>query len=75
MTNKKQQHIDVCSDLSGQLTNNCLSRIMKHDLWLFPKIKSAVNLQRVQDIEDIQKNVTMALKTIPQQEFQTCFQQ
>jgi hypothetical protein len=30
---------------------------------------------RFQDIEDIQKNVTIALKAFPQQEFQECFQQ
>jgi hypothetical protein len=27
----------------------------KHDLWPFPKIKSALNGQRFQDTEDIQK--------------------
>jgi len=45
------------------------------DLWLFPKIKTALKELRYQDIEDIQKNVVMALKAIPQQEFQKCFQQ
>jgi len=45
-------------------------------LWLVPKIKSALKVQRFQDTEDIQKkNVTMALKAIPQQEFQKYFQQ
>jgi hypothetical protein len=41
-------------------------------LWLFPKIKSALMGRIFQDIEDIKK-VTMALKAIPQQEFQKCF--
>jgi hypothetical protein len=45
------------------------------DLWLFPKIKTALKELRYQDIEDIQKNVVMALKAIPQQEFQKYFQQ
>jgi hypothetical protein len=45
------------------------------DFWLFPKLKSALKGQRFQDIEDIQKNVMMALKAILQQEFQKCFQQ
>jgi len=31
--------------------------------------------RRFQDIEDIEKNVTAALKAIPQQEFEKCFQQ
>jgi hypothetical protein len=36
-------------------------------LWLVPKIKSALKVQRFQDTEDIQKkNVTMALKAVPQ---------
>jgi hypothetical protein len=41
-----------------------------NDFWLFPKIKSALKGRKFQDIEDIQKNLTMALKAIPQQEFQ-----
>jgi hypothetical protein len=43
-------------------------------LWLFPKIRSALKGWRFQDTEDIQKNVTMALKAILQQEFQKYFQ-
>jgi hypothetical protein len=35
-----------------------------------PKIKSALKGRIFQDTEDIQKNVTMALKAIPHQEFQ-----
>jgi transposase len=40
-----------------------------NDFWLFPEIKSALKRRRFQDIEDI-KYVTMALKAVPQQEFQ-----
>jgi hypothetical protein len=36
---------------------------------MFPKIKSALKGRRFQDTEDIQKNVTMVLKAVPQQEF------
>jgi len=39
-----------------------------NNFWLFPKIKSALKGQRFQDTEDIQKDVMMALKAIPQQE-------
>jgi hypothetical protein len=44
-----------------------------NDFWLFPKLKSALKGQRFQDIEDIQNNVTMALKAVPQQESQKYF--
>jgi hypothetical protein len=39
------------------------------------KTKSDLKGRRFQDTEDIQKNVTMALKAVPQQEFLKCFQQ
>jgi hypothetical protein len=40
------------------------------DFWLFPKTKSAFKGRRFQDIEDIQRNMTKALKDISQQDFQ-----
>jgi hypothetical protein len=43
--------------------------------WLIPKIKPALTGRTFQDIEDIQKYVTTALKAIAQQELQKCFQQ
>jgi hypothetical protein len=50
--------------------------LIPNGFWLFPKIKSALKERRFRDIEDIHpKNVTTALKIIPQQEFQKCFQQ
>jgi len=48
--------------------------LARNDSWLFSKIKSTLKRRRFQDTEDIQKNVTTALKAIPQQEFQKCFQ-
>jgi hypothetical protein len=53
----------------------CFPDLALNDLWLFPKIKSAIKGQRFQYVEDIQKYLMMALKVIPQQEFQKCFQQ
>jgi hypothetical protein len=44
-----------------------------NDFWPFPRIKSTLRGRRFQDTED--KNVTTALKAIPQVEFQKCFQQ
>jgi hypothetical protein len=43
-----------------------------HSFWLFTKIKSALK-KKFQDIEDIQQNVTMSLKAVPQQEFKNVF--
>jgi len=37
-------------------------------------MKSALKGRRFQDTEDIQNKVVMALKGIPKQEFQKCFQ-
>jgi hypothetical protein len=42
---------------------------------MFPKMKSALKGRRFQETEHTQKIVTMALKAIPQQEFQKCSQQ
>jgi hypothetical protein len=53
----------------------CSPDLASNNLWLFPKIKSVLKGRRFQDVEDIQRNVTIALKTIPQHEFQKCFQQ
>jgi len=40
-----------------------------NNVWMYPNIKSALKGRRFQDTEDLQKNVTMALKTLPKQEF------
>jgi histone-lysine N-methyltransferase SETMAR len=40
-----------------------------NDIWLFPKIESALKGRRFQDTEDIKKNVTIPLKVNPQPEF------
>jgi hypothetical protein len=52
---------------------SCSPDLAPNDFWLFPKIKSTLKGQMYQDTEDIQTNVTMALKAIPQEEFQKCF--
>jgi hypothetical protein len=45
------------------------------DFWLFPKLKTALKGHRFSDIADIQGHVTAILKTIPEEEFQKCFEQ
>jgi hypothetical protein len=49
----------------------CYPDLAPNDFWLFPEITSALKGRRFQDIEGIQKNVTVTLKAIPQQEFHT----
>jgi hypothetical protein len=44
-----------------------------NDLWLFTKIKSALNEHRFKVIEDTQKMLTKALQAIPRQKFQKHF--
>jgi len=45
-------------------------------LWvLFNKIKSTLNVQRFQDIEDVQENVTAGLKVTQKERFYKCFHQ
>ena len=44
------------------------------DLYLFPRLKSALKGQRYYDTTDMIKNVTEELKSLPQNVFQECFQ-
>jgi transposase len=48
--------------------------LASNDLSDTPKIKSILKGQKFQDVEDTVKNLIMALKAIPQQEFQKFFQ-
>jgi len=45
------------------------------DFWLFPKLKNALKGQRCADLSDIQRNVKMLLRGIPEDSFQDCFWQ
>jgi hypothetical protein len=44
------------------------------DFWLFPKLKTALKGHRFSDIADIQGHVTTILHSIPEEEFQKCFE-
>jgi hypothetical protein len=44
------------------------------DVWLFPKLRNAMQRQRFADIPNIQRNV-MLLRGIPEKDFQDCFRQ
>jgi transposase len=45
------------------------------DFWLFPKLKTALKGNRFLDIADIQGHATTILQSIPEEEFQKCFEQ
>ena len=44
------------------------------DFFLFPKIKEILEGRHFDDIDDIRSNTTAALKAIPQNQFQNCFE-
>jgi hypothetical protein len=44
------------------------------DFWLFPKLKTALKGHRFSDIADIQGHATNILQSIPEEEFQKCFE-
>ena len=44
------------------------------DLFLLPKIKEILKGRYFDDIDDIRSNTTAALKAIPQNQFQNCFE-
>jgi hypothetical protein len=45
------------------------------DFFLFPKIKGILKERHFDDINDIRGNTTAALKVIPQNQFQNCFEE
>jgi len=45
------------------------------DFWLFPKLKNSLKGQRFADPSDIQRNVKMILRGVPENDFQDCFRQ
>jgi hypothetical protein len=44
------------------------------DFFLFPKIKEILKGRHFDDTDDIRNNMMAALKTIPQNQFQNCFE-
>jgi len=44
------------------------------DFFLFPKIKEILKGRHFDDIDEIRRNATAALKAIPQNQFQNCFE-
>jgi hypothetical protein len=44
------------------------------DFFLFSEIKEILKVRHFDDIDDIRSNTTAALKAIPQNQFQNCFE-
>jgi hypothetical protein len=45
------------------------------EFWLFPELKTSLKDHRFPDIADIQGHATTILQSIPEEEFQKCFEQ
>jgi hypothetical protein len=45
------------------------------NFWLFPKLKTALKGHRFSDIANIQGHAMTTMKSIPEEEFQKCFEQ
>jgi hypothetical protein len=45
------------------------------NFWLFPKLKTALKGHRFSGIADIQGHAATILQSIPEEEFQKCFEQ
>ena len=48
--------------------------LASNDFFLFLKIKEIFKERHFDDIDDIRSNTTVALKAIPQNQFQNCFE-
>jgi hypothetical protein len=46
-----------------------------NDFFLFSKVKELFKRRHFDDIDHIRSNATAALKTIPQNQFQNCFEE
>ena len=48
--------------------------LVPSDFFLFPKVKEILKGSHFDDIDDVRSNTTAALKAIPQNQFQNCFE-
>jgi len=51
----------------------CSPDLAPSDFFLFPNIKKILNGRHFDDNDDIRSNIITALKAIPQNQFQNCF--
>jgi hypothetical protein len=65
---QKQRRLEIAQDMLDNAMAPC-------DFWLFPKLKMSLKGTRFESREDIMRNTTARLITIPKDAFQKCFQQ
>jgi transaldolase len=49
--------------------------MVPYDVWLSPQLKTVLKGNRFEDIDEIKKNATSTLNTIPKGSYKICFQQ
>jgi hypothetical protein len=49
--------------------------LASNDFFSFPEDKGSIERRHFDDIDDIRNNTTAALKAIPQNHFQNCFEE
>jgi hypothetical protein len=52
----------------------CSPDLVPNDFFLFTKIKEILKRRHFDDTDDMRSNTTAALKDIPQNQFQNCFE-
>ena len=68
-------HGTVCEGVLTVLEHTAYSPdLAPNDFFLFPKLKEILKGRHFDDIDDIRSNTTAALKAIPQNHFQNCFE-
>jgi len=53
----------------------CSPDLAPIDFFLFPKMKEILKRRHFDDNDDVRSNTTVALKAIPQNQFQNCFEE
>jgi hypothetical protein len=53
---------------------SCSLDLAPRDFFVFPKIREILKVRNFDDIDDIRSNTRGALKAIPQNQFQNCFE-
>jgi len=72
--NKSKEEILATKQITVLEHPACSPDLARIDIFLFPKIKEILKGRHFDDIDDIRSNTTAALKAIPQNQFQNCFE-
>jgi hypothetical protein len=72
---QKQRRLEITQDIPVVRQAPYSPNMAPCDFWLFPKLKMPLKGTRFESREDILRNATAWLITIPKDAFQKCFQQ